>query len=164
MIAEAFDWTWGWIIIGVAIAGLEILIPGIFLLWVGLGAIAVGLILARYPDLSLAWQILVFAASMLASLGLGFWIQRRSGRGRQSRFLNRELKTMVGQSYVAIQPFIVGHGRIKVQDSSYAAVSEEVIEAGDVVTVVAIEDGRPKVSKAPPGPTLSAGPGRGERG
>ena len=33
--------------------------------------------------------------------------------------------------YIATAPFTVGHGRIKVQDSSYAAVSDEQIEAGD---------------------------------
>jgi len=151
MIAQAFDWTWGWIIVGAAIAGLEILVPGIFMLWIGLGAIAVGLVLVRYPGLSLAWQTLVFAVSMVSSIGIGFWIQRRSGRTRHAIFLNRELRAMVGHSYVAIAPFIVGHGRIKVQDGSYAAVSEEAIEAGDVVVVVAIENGRPKVSKAPSG-------------
>lgn len=149
MIEQAFDWTWGWIILGVAIAGLEILAPGMFLLWIGLGAVAVGVVLMRYPELPLAWQTLVFAVSMISSIGLGFWIQRRSGHTKQARFLNRELKAMIGQTYIAIAPFSVGHGRIKVHDSSYAAVSEEAIAAGDAVVVVGIEDGRPKVAKAP---------------
>ena len=157
MIEQAFDWTWGWIIAGAVIAALEILLPGVFLMWIGLGAFAVGVVLTRYPGLPLAWQMLVFAVSMISSLGIGFWIQRRSGRGKQSRFLNRELKAMIGQSYIAIAPFSVGHGRIKVQDSSYAAVSDEEIRAGDVVEVVAIEDGRPKVVKATSGRTGRAG-------
>jgi inner membrane protein len=148
MIEQAFDWTWAWIIAGAIIAGLEILVPGIYLMWIGFGAVATGLVLARYPDLPLEWQILVFAVSMLSSLGIGFWIQRRSGRTRQARFLNREMKQMIGQTYVAVGPFVVGRGRIKVHDSSYAAVSDEAIAAGDIVKVVAIEDGRPKVVKA----------------
>ena len=149
MIEQVFDWTWGWIIVGAVIAGLEILVPGMYLLWIGLGAVAVGIVLARYPELSPAWQMLVFAVSMVSSVGIGFWIQRRSGRPKHARFLNRELNAMIGQSYIAIAPFTVGHGRIKVQDSSYAAISDEAIEAGDVVKVIAIEDGRPKVVKAP---------------
>jgi inner membrane protein len=148
MIEQAFDWTWAWIIAGAIVAGLEILVPGIYLMWIGFGAVATGLVLARYPDLPLEWQILVFAVSMLSSLGIGFWIQRRSGRTRQARFLNREMKQMIGQTYVAVGPFVVGRGRIKVHDSSYAAVSDEAIAAGDIVKVVAIEDGRPKVVKA----------------
>ena len=148
MIEQAFDWTWAWIIAGAVIAGLEILVPGMFLMWIGLGAVATGVILARYPDLPLAWQMLVFAVSMVASIGIGFWIQRRSGRGKHARLLNEELKAMIGETYVAVAPFVVGRGRIKVQDTSFAAVSDENIEAGEVVQVVGIVNGRPKVAKA----------------
>jgi inner membrane protein len=108
MIEQAFDWTWAWIIAGAIIAGLEILIPGIFLLWIGLGAVATGVVLARYPDLALEWQLLVFAVSMVSSVGIGFWIQRRSGRTRQARLLNREMKAMIGKTYVAGAAFTVG--------------------------------------------------------
>lgn len=149
MIEQAFNWTWGWIIAGVIVAGLEILIPGIYLMWIGLGAFVVGLILTLLPGLPLGWQMLVFAVSMLSSVGFGFWIQRRSGRTPHAMFLNEEMKAMVGHTYIAIAPFAVGRGRIKVQDSSYAAISDEEILAGDAVEVIAIEDGWPKVVKAP---------------
>lgn len=148
MIEQAFDWAWAWIIAGAIIAGLEILAPGMFLMWIGFGAVATGVILARYPDLPLPWQMLVFAVSMISSVGIGFWIQRRSGRTRQARLLNEQLKGMVGGTYVAIAPFVVGRGRIKVQDTSFAAVSDEDIATGEVVEVVAIVDGRPKVARA----------------
>jgi hypothetical protein len=148
MIEQAFDWAWAWIIAGAVIAGLEILVPGMFLMWIGLGAVATGVILARYPDLPLAWQMLVFAISMISSIGIGFWIQRRSGRGKHSRLLNEELKAMIGETYVAVAPFVVGRGRIKVQDTSFAAVSDENIETGEVVEVVGIVNGRPKVARA----------------
>jgi inner membrane protein len=147
MIEQAFDWTWAWIIAGAVIAGLEIVVPGMFLMWIGLGAVATGLLLARYPDLALEWQFLVFAVSMVSSVAVGFWIQRRSGRTKQARLMNREMKAMIGKTYLASAAFSVGRGRIKVQDSSYAAVSDDDIAAGDTVTVVAIEDGRPRVAR-----------------
>jgi hypothetical protein len=149
MIEQAFNWTWGWIIAGAILAGLEILIPGIYLLWIGLGAFAVGIILALLPGLPLEWQTLIFAAAMVSSLGLGFWIQRRSGRTEADQFLNKEMTAMIGQKYLAIAPFSAGRGRIKVQDTSFAAVSDEAIEKGDLVEVIAITDGRPQVVKAP---------------
>jgi membrane protein implicated in regulation of membrane protease activity len=43
-----------------------------------------------------------------------------------------------------------------VQDTSYAAVSHDEIDEGDLVEVVAIEDGRPKVAKA----SRASDPGR----
>lgn len=145
MIEQIFDHTWAWIIAGAVLAGLEILVPGVFLIWIGLGAVTVGLVLSLLPDLTPAWQALIFAVSMLCSLGLGFWIQRNSGRTREARVLNREVEQMVGQRYVAITSFTAGRGRIKVQDSSYAAVGEHAINAGDLVEVVALSDGRPRV-------------------
>ena len=148
MLEQAFNWSWGWMIAGAIIAGLEILFPGIFLLWIGLVAFAVGVVLTRYPELPLAWQMLVFAVSMVSSLSIGFWIQRRSDRSQNARFLNEELEAMIGQTYIANSRFVARHGRIKVKDSSYAAVSDEEIEAGALVEVVAIEDGRPKVVKS----------------
>jgi len=148
MIEQIFDYNWGWIVAGMTLAGLEILVPGVFLLWIGLGAMTVGLVLSLFPELPLAWQALIFAISMLSSLGFGFWIQRRSGVSADAGRLNREMEQMIGQKYVAISPFIAGRGRIKVQDSSYAAVGEDTIGAGDVVEVVAIIDGRPQVVKA----------------
>ena len=144
-----FGSPWAWVIGGLVLAGLEILVSGVFLLWIGLGAIAVGLILAAVPGLPLPWQALAFAASMLASLGLGFVIQRRSGLSQQDSLLNRETEAMVGQRYVAITAFAAGRGRIKVRDSSFAALSDDAIAAGDLVDVVAIRDGKPQVAKVP---------------
>lgn len=147
MIEQIFDFTWGWIIAGMVLAGLEILVPGVFLLWIGLGAVLVGLLLSLFPELPVAWQALVFAVAMVASLGLGFAIQRRGSRAADQGFLNRETEAMVGQRYLAIAPFAAGRGRISVQDSSFAALSDEAIAAGELVEVVAIVDGRPKVVK-----------------
>ncbi|MBU0725446.1 MAG: NfeD family protein [Alphaproteobacteria bacterium] len=149
MIGTIFDTSWAWIIAGMILAGLEIILPGIFLLWVGLGALAVGLILSIAPGLPLPWQALVFALSMLSSLGLGFWIQRRSRATGEDSFLNREMEAMIGQEYIAITTFVAGRGRIKVRDSSYAAVSDEAIAEGDLVTVIGLSDDRPRVVKAP---------------
>jgi membrane protein implicated in regulation of membrane protease activity len=65
---------WSWWIIGLVFLGLEILIPGVFLLWVGLAAIVVGIL--SFPLWSTAfwgWQIqlLVFAVLALAFALIG---------------------------------------------------------------------------------------------
>ena len=150
MFDQIFNYTWGWIIAGVVIAGLEILLPGVFLLWIGFGALTVGILLSVLPDLPLPWQWLVFAASMLGSIALGFWIQRRSVRPKEAALLNREMEAMIGQRYQAITNFTAGKGRIKVQDSSFAAIGNDTIAAGDLVEVVEIAGGRPRVVAVPP--------------
>jgi membrane protein implicated in regulation of membrane protease activity len=61
---------WSWWIIGLVFLGLEILIPGVFLLWVGLAAMVVGVL--SFPLWGTAfwgWQVqlLVFAVLALVS-------------------------------------------------------------------------------------------------
>jgi len=147
MIEQLFASPWPWIIGGFLLAGAETVVAGVYLLWIGLGAVAVGLILALAPGLSPAWQALLFAVAMLGSIGIGFAIQRRSGRSRDASYLNRELEAMIGYRYVALSGFAGGRGRIRVQDTSFAAVSEDAVAAGDMVEVIAIVEGRPKVAK-----------------
>src|SRR3981189_2530868 len=52
--------TWNWLIFGVLLMALELLAPGVFLFWLGLAALLVGLLsFAFHP--SWQWQILMFA-------------------------------------------------------------------------------------------------------
>ncbi len=149
-----FNNAWLWIIVGVMIMGLEIVIPGVYLIWIGMGGIVAGIALALLPDLSLAWQFLIFAAAMLASLGLGFFVQRRSGAATaENGALNREREAMVGMRYVALSDFRLGRGRIRVGDTSYAARGADDIRDGMTVEVVAIENGDLVVRKAAPPPS-----------
>lgn len=141
-----FDSPWIWIIAGAVIAGLEIVVPGVFLLWIGLGAFAVGLILTLAPDLPLAWQMLIFAVAMLSSIGLGFAIQRRS-KAEGAPMLNQDLQAMIGRRYVALADFEAGRGRIRVADTSFAVVSDDPIKQGELVEVTAIDGARPRVSR-----------------
>jgi membrane protein implicated in regulation of membrane protease activity len=137
--------AWYWIIGGALLAGLEILVPGIFLLWIGLGAVVVGLLLAAFPGLSDAWQLLIFAGAMLASIGIGVFVQRRGRSAPNATQLNCELSNMVGRTFIAVDDFIVGHGRVRVGDTTYSAVSTEPVAANSTVRVMAIDGNRLRV-------------------
>lgn len=145
---NVFDATWAWIIVGAVIAGLEIVVPGVFLLWIGLGALATGLILTLSPDMPLAWQLIVFAACMIAAMSLGISLQKKGEEDPKAATLNREMQGLVGQRTVATSAFVAGRGRIRVQDTTFAAIGEDPIGEGDLVDIVAIEDGLPRVRKA----------------
>lgn len=145
---NVFDATWAWIIVGAVIAGLEIVVPGVFLLWIGLGALATGLILTLSPDMPLAWQLIVFAACMIAAMSLGLSLQKKGEEDPKAATLNREMQGLVGQRTVAASAFVAGRGRIRVQDTTFAAIGEDPIGEGDLVDIVAIEDGLPRVRKA----------------
>lgn len=147
MVEQILNTFWGWIILGLILCGLEMILPGVFLLWLGLGAIAVGILMILLVDLPLGWQWVIFSLTMVGSLGLGFLVQRRSKPSGTATSLNKEFEQMVGKRYVALTTFKAGRGRIKVADSSYAAVSDQPILQGEVVEVIALEDNRPRVAR-----------------
>lgn len=150
MLETVFDTTWAWLIVGLAIAGLEIVVPGVFLLWIGLGALATGMILSLFPDLPLAWQLAVFAGCMIGAMCLGVALQRKGADDPAAATLNRETDSLVGQRTVATAAFVAGRGRIRVQDTTFAALSEDALAEGELVEIVAIEDGQPRVRRADP--------------
>ncbi|HPB76437.1 MAG TPA: NfeD family protein [Chromatiaceae bacterium] len=138
--------AWLWFIGGLLLVGGEIVLPGVYLLWIGLGAFVVGLLLALFPELSLTWQLVIFALAMLGTISLGFVIQRR-GLSPAPTELNQELQGLVGNHYVAASDFQVGKGRVRVGDTTYGAVSDDAIQAGDTVKVVAVVLGRLRVAR-----------------
>ena len=78
MMAEMFSTlgTWNWLILGIILMALELVAPGVFLFWLGLAALLVGLLsFVVHPSWQL--QILMFAAFAAAAVPL--W--RRVARG-----------------------------------------------------------------------------------
>jgi membrane protein implicated in regulation of membrane protease activity len=140
MIADAATslGAWTWIILGIVLIGLELLAPGVFFIWLGLAAIATGLIDAA---LGLSWQVasLAFAALSVAAVLVGRSLMRPSlqpdtGADR----LNRRGQSLIGQVFTLETPIKDGEGRIRVGDSSWRVTGADRF-AGAKVRVVRVE-------------------------
>src|ERR1041385_2089546 len=81
--------SWNWLIFGLLLMALELLAPGIFLFWLGLAALLVGLLsFALQPSWQL--QLLLFAVFAAAAVPLWRRLARRDGGGSSSNpFLNK---------------------------------------------------------------------------
>jgi membrane protein implicated in regulation of membrane protease activity len=75
--------TWNWLIFGVILMALELLAPGVFLFWLGLAALLVGL-LSFAVDPSWQMQILMFAVFAAAAVPLWRRLARNSSRVSKS--------------------------------------------------------------------------------
>ena len=69
---DGFDAHWVWLTLGLVLAGLEMLVPGVYLIWLALAAIVTG-VLTVALDLSLAAQVIDF---VFLSLILAFSAKR----------------------------------------------------------------------------------------
>ena len=101
---------WYWLIGGVLLCAAEAMAPGMFLLWLGVAAIATGLLLIAI-DLSFAWQLLAFGALAVAAVLIGRRFYGSSERESDQPFLNRRAEALVGRTFVLAQPIKAGEGR-----------------------------------------------------
>lgn len=140
MIIDAlFDSYWYWFSAALLLLVLEILIPGAFLMWIGLGAAGVGGFLLLFPTASFAWQLAALAVSVTAAVLLGMAWQKRTQR-TQEHGLNLGLETYIGRTAVVSQDFVQGQGRIRLDDSFFSAYADQSIVAGQSVVVVGVGD------------------------
>ncbi|HBF32168.1 NfeD family protein [Rhizobium sp.] len=113
---------WSWWIFGAALLVAEILVPGNFLVWIGLAGLVTGLFSNLLWETSWwSWEIqwLVFAAlSTLSVFGGRNWLLR-SGNRSEEPLLNRRADSLVGRTADLIEPILNGHGRVRIGDTMW---------------------------------------------
>ena len=140
MIQDAFIslGAWAWIILGVVLIGIELVAPGAFFLWLGLAAIATGLLDAV---LDLSWQAsgLLFALLSVGAVVLGRFVTRSKTQPEaEGAPLNQRGQSLVGRVFTLETPIKDGEGRIRVDDSSWRVTGADRF-AGSKVRIVRIE-------------------------
>ncbi len=130
-------WDWQavtWAVIALVLIAAETLIPGAFLLWLGLAAAAVFLLLLLF-DLSLLAQAVAFV--VLSVVSIQIYRTRFRGRGRDSDrpSLNRRADALIGHVTVLQSAIVQGHGRVQIADA-YWDVSGPELDVGARVRVV----------------------------
>ena len=127
----------GWGALALVLFAAEALAPGAFMLWIGIGAAAVFVMVAVFADIPLLWQVVAFVLLSVVAIQC----YRRWGRShdRQSDqpLLNRRAEQLVGRVGVLDQPIIGGHGRIRLDDAFWVVDGPD-LAAGTAVRVVAV--------------------------
>ena len=121
-----------------ALMALEMLAPGLFLIWLGLAAIITGIM---DVSLGLSWQTssLVFAMLAVAAVLLGRRFTMRHGDVPDpARDLNIRGHKLVGQSFQLDRPLMNGDGQLKIGDSVWRITGPDMA-TGSSVRVVKID-------------------------
>ncbi len=108
---------WAWLIFGVILLGLELLLPGFFLIWFGVAAAIVGVTVLAF-DIAFAWQLLIFGGlSVVVLLGAGrFWGREDNDAG----IFTDRARQLIGQQYLLHHPIENGRGVLLVGDSQWS--------------------------------------------
>ncbi len=133
---------WNWMVLGFVLLILEILAPGVFLLWIGLAALIVGAVSLLLWDAGFwVWQVqvVVFLALSLACAFAGKKIMGKRGDDTDQPLLNRRGDQLVGRTATLSEPIVNGRGRVKIGDTMWR-VSGPDLPVGTTVRVTAATD------------------------
>ncbi len=141
---NTLDAHWLWILIGVLLGAAEILVPGFFLIWFAIAAIATG-ILAFFVPISAAVQIGTFALLAVASVYVGRRWFASNPIVSSDPNLNDRGARLTGEIVTVIEAIDDSNGRVKVGDSIWSArgvnadVGERVRVTGSNGAVLLVE-------------------------
>ncbi|MBM3485690.1 MAG: NfeD family protein [Alphaproteobacteria bacterium] len=110
---------WYWLAAGALIAVLEIFVPGVVFLWLGIAAAVTGFIVLAAPGLSLEIQFLIFAALGLAIVYGGRRFARRHDVAEDHLDLNQGARRQIGRSAILETATVDGRGRARIGDSAW---------------------------------------------
>jgi inner membrane protein len=135
--AEMFStWgTWNWLVFGIILMALELAAPGVFLFWLGLAALLVGLLsFAIHPS----WQAQILMFAVFAAAAVPLW--RRVARSNYSvsksnPFLNKRADALVGRVFTLEKPIVDGCGTVRIDDTIWRVAGPDT-PAGSRVKIV----------------------------
>ena len=127
--------TWNWLIFGVILMALELVAPGVFLFWLGLAALLVGLLsFAFHPS----WQAQILMFAVFAAAAVPVWrrVARSHAAGSaNSPFLNKRADALVGRVFTLEKPIVDGAGTVRIDDTIWRVAGPDA-PAGSRVKIV----------------------------
>ncbi len=108
---------WLWFILGVCLIVLEMVAPGVVFLWLGLAALATGIVVTVAQTLSWELQFLFFAVLSAVSILAGRRFVARRVTPHDHPGLNARGSTYIGKTYVLAEPVMNGTGKLTIDDT-----------------------------------------------
>lgn len=138
---------WHWWVLGVLLIAIEVFVPSTVLLWPGIAAIIVGIVLLAGVDIG--WQVQVLAFAFLSLTSLFGW--RAYARNRptptNNADLNRRGHHCIGRTYVLEEAITDGRGSLKAEGTIWRIAGPD-LAAGSRVTVVDVDGASLRVEEA----------------
>ena len=135
-----FEW-WHWIVLGLCLSIAELAIPAFFIIWFGIGALGIGVLLLFAPDLTLANQLLLWAVA--SSILVGIWF--RYLRPKTITAVGTSAADIIGEVGVLVSDLCPNsRGQVRFQKpilgaDSWECYADTKIKAGERVRIVAVE-------------------------
>jgi membrane protein implicated in regulation of membrane protease activity len=131
---------WHWMVLGLLLGLAELAVPSFFIIWFGLGALLVGVILLLVPALGFIMQVLLWTLASVSMMVLWFKVFRNASRTRSGQA--DEVLGEIGVLTHAVEPFARGEVRFQkplLGSDVWPCLADEAIAAGERVKVLAVD-------------------------
>ncbi|MBR1777701.1 MAG: NfeD family protein [Alphaproteobacteria bacterium] len=128
---------WWWLSAAAVLMVLEIITPGIFFMWIGIGAFITGVISALIPSAAPAFLGFVFAILSVISVFVGKKVMSKKTNTEENGLNNRAAQ-YIGRTYQVYEPITDGRGKISVGDTLWLASAKTNIAANTAVKVIGV--------------------------
>lgn len=130
---------WHWLALGMGLLVLEVLLPGVFFVWLAGAALGVGVVLLLFPMFPLVGQVLLFSVLCVVCVLLGRrYVEGLSWGGYGAKEINQGAARLIGTTVTVTVPIEGGAGRVRVGDSEWRAAGPDT-PVGKQVMIIATE-------------------------
>ncbi len=126
---------WHWLAIGVLLLIVELLVPGMFFLWMAQAAGVTGLLLFVFPAMGWEIQLTIFSVLSVVGIVVARRFFKRHPIESDQPTLNKRTAQYLGRVFTLERPIVNGQGKIRVDDSTWKIRGVDC-EAGTKVRVV----------------------------
>lgn len=139
---------WHWFGIAAILLIAEVLVSGGFLLWIGISAAVVGILVWIFPhEISWGIQMLLFGVGALVSSVLWWAYLRRNPSKTDEPRLNLRNEQYIGRIFALSEAIVNGRGKIRSGDSWWIVQGPD-LPVGTRVKVIGVDGIVLKVEKA----------------
>jgi len=141
------EW-WHWLVAGLVLILLELVVPGMVLVWFGVAAVAIGLLVAASPTLSLTLLLGLWTALSCVLVFAWFRVFRSDQHKTHAGMSGGEQIGEVGLLVQEVTPY--GRGRVRFQkpllgSDVWECIADDTIAVGERVKVLSVEGSLLKV-------------------
>ena len=132
-----------WVIAGLALSLLELIVPGVYLIWFGFAAFVVSIAVYFMP-LEFTTQLIVFAiaSGIFAVIGVAVYryIFSKAQVPAEYKNLNNTAEQYVGQLVTVAEDTADNRTKVKIGDTYWLASCQKPFKQGDTAKVVGVKD------------------------
>jgi len=122
---------WMWMLAAIFLGIAELVVPGVFLIWLAAAAAVTGLLTLAF-GIGLPVQFALFALLAIASVYFGRRWYLKYPMPSADPLLNDRAARLIGRTVVVIQAIVNGEGRVRVGDSVWSCRGPDCAEGSRV--------------------------------